>query len=109
MTLNSKELTIIFIEILIALSIMVLSYFFKDIKFSSIIIWILLIAGIIVLVTIIFGIIYQRIKEIVKTLEKDDTEQESLKEKLKRTEDLIDIRADIKELKRMCKQNGKNN
>lgn len=102
MKLSSKELTIILLELLITI---ILTILLSKLNFSinpsisfSIIGWILLVVIVISLITFIFGIIYKRIGEIDKALEEQEIKQLDLEEKLKRCEQLIDIKADIKDL-----------
>ena len=112
MKLSSKEWTIIFIELLIAVSIWLLSsnFDFSSI-FNSVVGLLLLIIVVAVVVASIFGIIYKRIGEIDKAVEKQENKQGELEEKLKRTEQLIDIKADVKDLQRRIEklENGKKN
>lgn len=113
MKLNSKELTLIFIEFLIAVSLWILSSRLDppiNTKIiPSIIGSIFLIIIISIIVALIFGIIYKRIGEIDKALESQEINQLDLEEKLKRYEQLIDVRASIKDLQRRMEkiENGK--
>lgn len=107
MKLSSKELTIIFIEFLVTIFLMILSskmnFFFNDIKSPSVLSLILLVIVIIIVIALVFGIIYKRIGEIGKALEKQEIKQVGLEEKLKRYEQLIEVKADIKDLQRRIK------
>jgi len=115
MKLNSKELALIFIEFLIAVTLWILSSKLSPSLNSNIIPSItgsiLLIIIIATIVALIFGIIYKRIGEIDKALESQEIKQADSEEKLKRYEQLMDIKADIKDLQRRIEriENGKKN
>ena len=101
MKLSAKEWLIIFIELLIAIGIWLLSSHINfSHMFDSIAGGLLSIIIIAIIIAFIFGIIYKRIGEIDKALEAQELKQKGLEEKLKRAEDLTNIIADIKELKR---------
>ncbi len=111
MKLSSKEITIIFIEILItvALAILLSDFSIKNVFSSSFFSLILLIIVVVIIIASVFWIIYRRIGEVDEALEKQEIKQEKLEEKLIRYEQLIDIRADIKNLQGKIEklENGK--
>src|SRR3989344_6930137 len=103
MKLSSKELTIILIELLVGILLWILSSrigFSFNTKLSSIIGLILLIIVVIIILVLVFGIIYRRFGELDRALEKQENKELELEEKLKRVEQLIDIKTDIKDLQR---------
>ena len=96
MRLDSRELTILVVNFVIAIFLMVLV---PKLNISSSVVSLILVIGVvIIIIALIFGIIYKRIGEIDKALETQETKQSELEEKLKRSEQLIDIKADIKNL-----------
>jgi len=97
MTLSSKDISIIIIGAIASIvlgSILKLNSKTFQGEFPDFIL-----ISIIIVVAIVV-IVYMKLSEINKELDNQKIEQNNLKEKLKKAEDLIIIRADIKELQK---------
>ena len=108
MAFSSKEIIIILIGLVstaflgIILNTIDLNQYTSQIKNSITMVVIVFIAAI-----TIISILYKKMSEVNKELELINSKQKDLEEKLKRTEDLINIRVDIKELQKEIFKNGK--
>jgi amino acid permease len=107
MKVKAKEILIILLGIIGTWIFTIFSKYFQLINIENLSQNDILILLIIAVIAIIY-VVYKRIGEIDKALENQEIKQKELEEKLKRTEQLIDIKADIKDLQRKIgDKNGK--
>jgi len=102
MTISSKEIILLIIGVIVSI-ILTLFPLLKNIKLYSF----ETVYGILIITLIILGVLlwafHRENNEIKEDLENQKTEQTKLGEKLKIHEQLIDMKAEIKELQKRCK------
>lgn len=98
--INSKELIIIIIGLVISIIITLFSTFADKINlFSFGTIYFILIIALLIILALIWAF-HRENNEIKEELEKQELEQKKLVEKLKIHEQLIDMKAEVKELQK---------
>jgi glucan phosphoethanolaminetransferase (alkaline phosphatase superfamily) len=99
--INSKDVVIIIMGIiltaLIGLIIKISGYNLEKLEINNIFQNLLLIIPVIIAIVVIF---YMKLNEINKELDNQKSEQQKLVEKLKIHEQLIDMKAEVKELQK---------